>query len=250
MSQNITNTTANESNPLPSSAEIFAKNWQMYQKIIENNHMRHQEMYDALHQFILNYSTESFSFLDLGCGDASTLTHCLIDSKIKSYTGVDLSPQALAIAQKNLACLPGEKTLITGNIKDIVKELITTKNLKFDVVFSSYAIHHLNTSEKQGLINDIWQILNPNSCFIFIDVFREEGETRESFLAKYWQNINENWLSLTKAEIEMAIQHMATCDFPETEKTIYQQAQNAGFSKFECVYRDQQHPGNLLVFYK
>lgn len=122
---------------LPSSAEVFAKNWQMYQKILKHNYIRHKEMYDILHQFILNYPAKSFSFLDLGCGDLSTITPCLVDSNIYSYIGVDLSPQALEIAQKNITYIPGEKRLITGNIKDVVQELMSTKNLKFDIVFSS-----------------------------------------------------------------------------------------------------------------
>lgn len=235
---------------LPSSAEVFAKNWQMYQKILKHNYMRHKEMYDILHQFILNYPAKSFSFLDLGCGDLSTITPCLVDSNIYSYIGVDLSPQALEIAQKNITYIPGEKRLITGNIKDVVQELMSTKNLKFDIVFSSYTIHHLSTLDKQNLINDIWQILNPNSCFIFIDTFREEGESRDRYLAKYWQNINKNWFSLTKDEIALAITHMKNCDFPETENTILNQAKNAGFSKCEFIYRDQEHPGYLLVCYK
>ncbi|MEB3343078.1 class I SAM-dependent methyltransferase [Okeania sp.] len=159
---------------LPSSVEVFAKNWQIYQKILKHNHMRHKEMYDVLDQFILNYPVKPFSFLDLGCGDLSTITPCLIYSNVNSYIGVDLSPQALEIAQKNIADIPGEKRLITGNIKDIVKELVSTKNSKFDIVFSSYTIHHLSTLDKQNLINDIWQILNPNSCFIFIDVLERK----------------------------------------------------------------------------
>ncbi|MDT9340861.1 hypothetical protein VV11_016065 [Trichodesmium erythraeum 21-75] len=76
---------------LSSNAEMFAKNWHIFQKIIKNNHMRHKEMYNVLHQFILNYLDKLFSFLDLGCGDLSTIIPCLIDSDIYSYTGVDLS---------------------------------------------------------------------------------------------------------------------------------------------------------------
>lgn len=55
---------------------------------------------------------------------------------------------------------------------------------------------------------------------------------------------------MTKDEIALAITHMKNCDFPETENTILNQAKNAGFSKCEFIYRDQEHPGYLLVCYK
>ncbi|MEB3343079.1 hypothetical protein [Okeania sp.] len=48
----------------------------------------------------------------------------------------------------------------------------------------------------------------------------------------------------------MVITHMNNYDFPETESTIINQAKSAGFSKFEFIYRDQKHPGYLLVCYK
>ncbi len=79
-------------------------------------------------------------------------------------------------------------------------------------------------------------MLNPNCCFMLIDVFREEEETHDCYLAKYKQNIRKNWFSLTKDEIDMAITYIENCDFPETENTIINQVKKPGFSKYEFIY--------------
>ncbi|MDY7013154.1 MAG: ubiquinone biosynthesis protein UbiE, partial [Cyanobacteriota bacterium] len=60
-----------------SSNEFFNQQWQLYQKILFNNYMGHQEIYGVLHELLINDLKKPFSLLDLGCGDASFTAQAL-----------------------------------------------------------------------------------------------------------------------------------------------------------------------------
>lgn len=57
-------------NIAPRSNELFNNQWILYQKILNNNYMGHQEIYDILHEFLLSNFQKPFKMLELGCGDA------------------------------------------------------------------------------------------------------------------------------------------------------------------------------------
>jgi methylase of polypeptide subunit release factors len=82
--------------------EFFNKQWKIYQKVLNNNYMGHNEIYGILHKFLLNNFQKPFKMLDLGCGDASLTSLVLSNTNITSYHGVDLSIAALEIAKENL----------------------------------------------------------------------------------------------------------------------------------------------------
>lgn len=91
--------------------ESYFNDWQRYQKIVDNNYMRHQELYEHLKNIISQHFNQPFSMLELGCGDAAFTCKTLMDTSISSYKGVDLSSQALELAKQNLAKLNCHKTL-------------------------------------------------------------------------------------------------------------------------------------------
>jgi SAM-dependent methyltransferase len=47
---------------------------------------------------------------------------------------------------------------------------------QYDVVMSSYAVHHLSVPNKQRLLAAVARLLKPGGCFLLVDVFRAEGE--------------------------------------------------------------------------
>ena len=84
----------NEKNSSDPSNEFFNEQWELYQKVLSNNYMGHREIYNVLHEFLVNYYNKPFKMLDLGCGDASFSSQALLDTKINSYCGIDLSEPA------------------------------------------------------------------------------------------------------------------------------------------------------------
>lgn len=65
-------------NIAPRSNELFNNQWILYQKILNNNYMGHQEIYDILHEFLLSNFQKPFKMLELGCGDATFTAKALL----------------------------------------------------------------------------------------------------------------------------------------------------------------------------
>ncbi|MFM6283053.1 MAG: class I SAM-dependent methyltransferase [Dolichospermum sp.] len=106
----------NESLPVE---EFFNKQWKIYQKVLNNNYMSHNEIYGILHKFLVSNFQKPFKMLDLGCGDASFTSLVLSNTNITSYHGVDLSIAALEIAQGNLENINCDITLIQGDLRHL-----------------------------------------------------------------------------------------------------------------------------------
>ncbi len=75
--------------------EFFNHNWQIYQKVLQNNYMEHREFYSVLHQFLVHRIQKPFQLLDLGCSDAGNTTSALIGT-IQADYGIDIAQVAIA----------------------------------------------------------------------------------------------------------------------------------------------------------
>ena len=232
------------------SNELFNNRWQLYQKILCHNYMRHREIYGILHQLLSNYFPKPFSLLELGCGDASFTIQALLNTNIATYTGIDLSKEALGIAQDNMALTPYSKHFIQGNISEIVSQLMQNQKDSFDVALTSFAFHHLNLEQKEQVISQLSHLLNPNGVFIIIDMIRSEEESQEAYIQRSLENLRQNWSQLTSQEVEMVANHIFNEDLPETQNTLYSIAQKHNFTRCECLYRDSQNFYQLLCFHK
>lgn len=236
-----------------SSNEFFNQQWELYQKVLNNNYMGHREIYNVLHQFLVSYYNKPFKVLDLGCGDASFSSQALLDTQIHSYCGIDLSEPALKIAHHNLTNLPGEKTFIQGDLFDWVLKLgqnRTDNQDNFDAILASFALHHLNLEQKECLIAQLPHLLQANGIFLLIDMVRLPEEDRETYIRRYLGNVRQFWSLLNPQEVFSVEEHISSSDFPETQETFYSLAQKHQFSRFECLYHDPLDTAQLLCFYK
>ncbi len=234
------------------SNAFFNEQWQLYQKILSNNYMGHQEIYDILHNFLVSYYDKPFKMLDLGCGDASFSSQSLLNTNINSYCGIDLSEAALEIARKNISKLPGKKRFIQGNLFDFVLQLDQNwkDNFDFDAVLASFVLHHLNLEQKESIIARLHHLLKANGVFILIDIVRLPEEDREAYIRRYLENVRQYWCLLTPQELSRVEEHMSSSDFPETQEALYSLARKYRFSQVDCIYRDPLETVHILCFYK
>lgn len=230
--------------------KFFNDQWQIYQKVLKNNYMGHKEIYEVLHNFLVNHWQKPFSLLDLGCGDASFTTQALLNTSISDYKGIDLSETALEIAKRNLKLIPCEKTFMQGDISTVVDRLVITQDYSFDAVMISFALHHLSLEEKDLVISQIFHLLKSNGVLIMIDIICSEEEERESYLGRYVNNIRQDWSLISSQEYLMIENHMSTCDFPETQTTLSAIARKHNFNRVECLYQDSLDTTELLCFHK
>ncbi len=220
------------------SAELFRTSWSLYDTVVARNYMFHREIQERIHDALKAWRKEGdYSLLDLGCGNARSIAACVGDFLPARYEGVDLSPAALAEAAENLKSWPS----VTLREQDMLAKVLSVSAKSFDVVYSSFAMHHLNVADKERLFAVCRRLLKPRGIFLLVDVVREEGQTREQFMQKYLHMMRTEWTALTPAQAEEACQHVSTYDFPETYGTLAETAGKSGFKDVQTLGRFGAH---------
>jgi len=217
-------------------AEDFFDTWAIYRKIVAGNNMFHREIYADVAE-VLNGLGCGFSLLDLGCGDAACLAPVLADVPVTSYQGVDLSETALNLAAENLAALSCPVELQRA---DLLQALHQTQR-QYDVVFSSFAVHHLPLAQKAEFFQAAHSRLNENGMLLLIDTVREESEALPIYLDAYCQWIHKDWVGIEPEEKEIACRHIIDNDFPESLSTLQDISRQAGFEHCRQVNRYRWH---------
>lgn len=225
-------------------SQIFIQNWEIYQKIIHENYMKHKELGERVQYHLSALSLQApINMLDLGCGDAHQIARQLTALKVNSYTGYDLSAQAVEFAKQHF-----ESSInLKFNIGQM-EELIKADEHTYNVLYSSFAIHHLKDEQKRELLEDCYNKLVQKGLFILIDIKRLPGQSISAYQLSYADWIKSEWHALSANEQLAIIDHLNTCDIPVETKTYIAFANQAGFSLLEEFEVDTRHA--LLVFSK
>jgi ubiquinone/menaquinone biosynthesis C-methylase UbiE len=101
------------------------------------------------------------TLIDIGCGPGQILK--LIHQKYpdNELIGLDVDPEILKIARKNL---PSDVKLIESSAMSI-----PIKDASVDVAISTVMIHHLSTKGKIKMIQEAYRILKPGGRFYLFD---------------------------------------------------------------------------------
>lgn len=203
--------------------------WSIYDRVLDHNYMFHNELYQEVQRLIMHrYTERPFSLVDLGCGSARHLAPVLADTSINHYVGFDISEIAITHATSNLASL---NCLLELHQCDLLEGLHKLSDKRFDVIFSSFALHHLDYMDKAAFFKLTSQMLFEEGMLILIDTFREEEEDHELYLANYCDWIESEWKAIPSEAIEAILDHIRKHDFPETTSTLYKMAEQAGFRR-------------------
>lgn len=215
------------------ASQYFDEHWKQYLDVISNNTLYHREMMTALDDFLNNhFGAQSFSFVDVGCGDSSTILSVLKDKDLAEYVGIDAAEHVLTFAEKNLEIIHCKKEFIAKNMQEAIRELTST----YDVIFSSYAVHHLSQQEKEAFIAACHDKLNENGYFIMIDGILKPKQTRDQWLHDLGERMMRT-LSLNQQQCEDRLhQHARNCDFPEEIAKFNNIAKKQGWTRFEVLF--------------
>ncbi len=222
---NQASTSASATAPDPIS--LFRANWQTYQKLLEHNYMFHRELVSAS-QKLIQLIERPLSLVDLGCGDASLSPTLFQKNTIARYLACDLSLPVLALAKSNLASW---SSILELNHLDMLEQLAQIPDRSLDLVFSSYAIHHLSDPAKLVLFQESLRVLNHSGWFVFIDVMRNDGQSRDDYLHAYLSMVKNDWVAINTTERGRITEHVRTNDFPLSPTEYQSLAHQAGFHK-------------------
>lgn len=221
------------------SGEIFDV-WDTYKKVVDNDFMFHRALSEDVERALrTRFNGRAFSMLDLGCGDASVLAPILMRVPPTSYRGVDLSERALELARVNLAGLPCLADLAHGDMLSAVSGAKT-----YDVLHSSFVLHHLSTDQKAEFFKRAAGALAPEGMLLLVDTVRDEDESRDDYLRRYLGWIESEWAGITSAEKEAIFEHITTSDWPEPVSILDAQARAAGWRRLSG---DGQHRWHRLM---
>lgn len=220
------------------SATAFFDTWQTYRKVVAANYMYHTEIKAHIDRLLrAQFASRRFSFLDLGCGDAATLAPLLTSMTVEHYKGVDLSETALALAAENLKSLSCPVELAR---RDILAALEADTGL-YDVVYTSFALHHLSTEQKAEFFRLVAQRLEKDGLLLLTDVVREDDESLPVYLGRYCDQIHRDWSVLDAEEKASICDHIQNNDRPETFAELQALAQAAGLADAAAVARYGWH---------
>jgi tRNA (cmo5U34)-methyltransferase len=97
--------------------------------------------------------------LDLGTGDGRLLALLKIDRPAAQAVALDFSPTMLQAARERFAGDPSV-TVVAHDLEAPLPELD-----RFDVVVSSFAIHHCGDARKRALYAEVFNLLEPGGVF-------------------------------------------------------------------------------------
>ena len=167
--------------------------------------------------------------VDLGCGDLALLAPLLRRLPLGAYTGLDLTAQVLPLAQQALGDVPFPCQWIEGDLMRWANEAASHDDGPIDILHSAFAIHHLSDSEKHTLLESLRSRIAPGGLFIWVDVFREAGESRDAYVQRYLQRIAAGWPQLSPEQRDQVSQHLAAYDNPAARSAIEATAKAAGW---------------------
>ena len=225
--------------------ESFFDQWNIYQKVIKNNYMFHEQIHQIIHELLLeHFNKKPFSLLDLGCGDSSSIAKTIKDIPISYYHGIDISEIALETAKENFASYSFDKVFSHGDFFEIINQSKT----KFDVILSGYSLHHLQIWQKDIFFGSSREILKKGGLLLIYDQIKKYDETRDKYLERYWDNCNNNRKEMTAEELKNTKKHIFEGDFPENIETFMYLVNKHRFWKTSILYRDPPLLLGLICF--
>lgn len=115
--------------------------------------------------------------LDIGPGTGNLSVRLLEeagDCPIE-LVGLDASPFMAEVAKEKIEAFPNVRfEMLYGDIRDTLR---LCGPRKFDLIISSFAVHHLNGPEKQALFRDLLGMLEPGAALIIGDRMPPQGSS-------------------------------------------------------------------------
>lgn len=224
--------------------ELFQRQWATYQKFVDADYGSTTEAYRTLHRVLRERFDRPFSFLDLACGDARGSVEALHGTRIAHYHGVDLSSPALDLAARSLDDLGCEVELEHGDFIDAVNN----RPEAADVVWFGLSLHHLPRPEKLDLMRAIRRMIGPDGLFMVYEPTSLDGEDRATYVARFERNARAGFDIFTPDELEAVIEHVRTCDLPESMKSWQGLCSEAGFARMELLFTARLDLWRVLAF--
>lgn len=212
--------------------DYFTVNWQRYLDAININHLFHREMIQAFHALVSSrFHNKPFSMVDVGCGDSSTLVPLLEQTQISSYVGIDAAADVLNLARENTSTMECQKEFICDDMMNAIYQI----NAPVDIIYSSYAIHHLSFNQKVEFLYVCKEKLAENGLLVLIDVILAPNQSRQEWLVALGERTKLLIPDMSMEELNNRMRHPIASDYPESIATYQQIADTQQWLALEVI---------------
>lgn len=214
---------------------LFARQWSSYRAIVEHDLMEHRAVSEATAAAIDSWLAQRPSaapppsLLDLGCGDLARLAALLQRLPLGAYTGLDRTAAVLPLAEQALGAVPYRCRWMEGDLLAWATGCLGAGEERPDILHAAFAIHHLNDSQKRSFLQGALSQLRPGGVFLWADVFRDPGESRQAYLERYSARIEQRWTALSAEQRQHVVEHIHQFDLPADRDEIAAAAEALGW---------------------
>ncbi len=141
---------------------------QQYDADMDVMHPNRHKMIEFALEILPYQPTDHPCALDLGIGTGFFTSRFLQKYPDSSVTGVDGSEEMINLAKSRLQNVSKQVSFVNDNfvrLKDILPP-----GQRFDVIFSSYALHHLDKETKKRVLDDATSLLKEGGWFVNADL--------------------------------------------------------------------------------
>lgn len=224
------------------AVRTFFSQWEIYRLCIEHNTLFHREVRGILRRELLA-RTEPFTFLDLACGDADLTAGALSGTKVSSYTGVDFSAPAIALAAEKTATLHHPRRFHEQDFTRFLRDNTET----FDVIYLGLSLHHLETTTKREMMQHLRRAAAEGGSFYLFEPILHEGESREGYFERWAAAMDGPYDPFPPAARTALQDHVRESERPESVEEYLTSAHHAGFSPGEILFTD---PGYFYALFR
>jgi SAM-dependent methyltransferase len=150
--------------------------------------------------------------LDLGCGNGHLLALLLAHCDNASGIGLDFSPTMLKEAERRFVGEPRVK-LVMHDLDASLPDLG-----KFDVIASSFAIHHCIDERKRGIYLEAWDFLEPGGVFCNLEhVASPNARVHQRFLEAMNVSLEEDDPSNKLLDVEIQLRWLREIGYNDVD---------------------------------
>jgi ubiquinone/menaquinone biosynthesis C-methylase UbiE len=140
-------------------------------------HPNRHKMVEIALEILPFESQAAITALDLGTGTGFFTQRFLGRFPQSRVISVDGSKSMVELARTRLATLAERVDFCIGDFRQLRSNI--PENSRCEVVFSSYALHHLNYNEKAEVIRQALRVLKPGGWLINADIIKSQSQVIE-----------------------------------------------------------------------
>src|SRR5262245_30990102 len=141
-------------------------------------HPNRSKMIEIALEVLPSPRTAALRAIDLGIG-TGYFTECFLNKFPNGRVlGIDGAPAMIELAKARLTSLASRVECLIGDFRRLQELAAGT----VDVIFSSYALHHLSRSDKEAVLKEIVALLVPGGWFLNADLIIADSAELETRL--------------------------------------------------------------------